>query len=123
MEQSVMRHKGRGQAPCKRVRGVHEATTLAPTEAPLVRAQPIDTYHATLLRGGGLGPRSLVLHVSQHSHPTDLGLVIITTITTLCRCCTINAYVKTREPPAPRGTRVGCKATIVPEVAVVYRPP
>ena len=66
-----MRHRGRGQALCKRARGVREATTLAPTGASRVRAQPIDTYRATFLRGGGLDPRSLVLHLCQHSHPTD----------------------------------------------------
>ena len=43
-------------------------------------------------------------------------------MTTLCMCCAIKADVKTREPPAPRGTRVGCKATGVPEAAAVYCP-
>ena len=114
-----MRHRGRGQALCKRARGVREATTLAPTEAPLVRAQPIDTYHATLLRGGGLGPRSLVLHPSQYSHPTD-SRASHRPHDDLCRCCAINTAVKTRETPAPRGTRVGCKVTGVPQAAVVY---
>ena len=113
-----MRHRGRGQAPCKRVRGVHEATTIAPTESPRVRAQPIDAYRATLLRGGGLAPPSLALHFSQLSNPTD------------SRAShrphddhplyAINTDVKTGEPPAPRGTRVGCKVTGVPEAAVVY---
>ena len=49
-------------------------------------------------------------------------LAIVPTMTTLCRCCALNTDVKTREPPAPRGTRAGCKVTGVPESAVVYCP-
>ena len=69
----------------------------------LVRAQPIDPYRAALSRGGGLGPRSLALSLSQHSRPTDLGLAIVSTMSTPCRSCAINTFVKTRGP-LPRST-------------------
>lgn len=42
--------------------------------------------------------------------------------TTLCSGCAINAFVKTREPPVPRSTQVGCKSTCMPEGTVVYGP-
>ena len=69
----------------------------------LVRAQPIDPYRAALSRGGGLGPRSLALPLSQHSRPTDLELAIVSTMSTPCRSCAINTFVKTRGP-LPRST-------------------
>ena len=76
---------------------------LHPRLPKLVRAQPIDPYRAALSRGGGLGPRSLALPLSQHSRPTDLGLAIVSTMSTPCRSCAINAFVKTRGP-LPRST-------------------
>ena len=82
----------------------------------LVRAQPIDPYRAALSRGGGLGPRSLALPLSQHSRPTDLGLAIVSTMSTLCRSCAINTFVKPRGPPTSRGTRVRSNSTRVPEL-------
>ena len=67
------------------MRGVLEATPLALTETcsgsadrPLPRGP---------LSGGGLGPRSLALPLSQHSRPTDLGLAIVSTMSTPCRSC------------------------------------
>ena len=77
------------------------------------------TYRSTA-PGGGLGPRSLVLHLAQHrlaygrragrchhdDHP-------------LCGHCAIDPFVKTREPPSPLGTRVGCKPTGVTQKVVV----
>ena len=89
---------------------------LHPRLPKLVRAQPIDPYRAALSRGGGLGPRSLALPLSQHSRPTDLGLAIVSTMTTPCRSCAINTFVKTRGPPTSRGTRVRSKSTRVPEL-------
>ena len=58
------------------------------------------------------GTGSVLDHSCYTSHSTDY----------LCRCRAIDTSVKTREPPAPCGTRLGCKSTGVPEVAVVYRP-
>ena len=79
-------------APRGRLRGVLEATPPALTEAcsgsadrPLPRGP---------LSGGGLGPRSLALPLSQHSRPTDLGLAIVSTMSTPCRSCAINTFVK-----------------------------
>ena len=96
------------------MRGVLEATPLALTETcsgsadrPLPRGP---------LSGGGLGPRSLALPLSQHSRPTDLGLAIVSTMSTPCRSCAINTFVKTRGPPTSRGTRVRSKSTRVPEL-------
>ena len=89
---------------------------LHPRLPKLVRAQPIDPYRAALSRGGGLGPRSLALPLSQHSRPTDLGLAIVSTMSTPCRSCAINTFVKTRGPPTSRGTRVRSKSTRVPEL-------
>lgn len=89
---------------------------LHPRLPKLVRAQPIDPYRAALSRGGGLGPRSLALPLSQHSRPTDLGLAIVSTMYTPCRSCAINTFVKTRGPPTSRGTRVRSKSTRVPEL-------
>ena len=96
------------------MRGVLEATPLALTETcsgsadrPLPRGP---------LSGGGLGPRSLALPLSQHSRPTDLGLAIVSTMYTPCRSCAINTFVKTRGPPTSRGTRVRSKSTRVPEL-------
>ena len=67
------------------MRGVLEATPLALTETcsgsadrPLPRGP---------LSGGGLGPRSLALPLSQNSRPTNLGLAIVSTISTPCRSC------------------------------------
>ena len=102
------------------MRGVRETTPLVPTESPRAQAQPIDTYRSTA-RGGGLGPRSLVLHLAQHRQPTRtvVGLVVATTTTTLCGHCAIDPSVKTREPPSPLGTRVGCKPRGVTEEVVV----
>ena len=101
-------------APRGRLRGVLEATPPALTEAcsgsddrPLPRGP---------LSGGGLGPRSLALPLSQHSRPTDLGLAIVSTMSTPCRSCAINTFVKTRGPPTSRGTRVRSKSTRVPEL-------
>ena len=48
-------------------------------------------------------PRSLALPLSQHSRPTDLGLAIVSTMSTPCRSCAINTFVKTRGP-LPRST-------------------
>ena len=76
---------------------------LHPRLPKLVRAQPIDPYRAALSRGGGLGPRSLALPLSQHNRPTDLGLAIVSTMSTPCRSCAINTFVKTRGP-LPRST-------------------
>ena len=89
---------------------------LHPRLPKLVRAQPIDPYRAALCRGGGLGPRSLALPLSQHSRPTDLGLAVVSTMSTPCRSCAINTFVKTRGPPTSRGTRVRSKSTRVPEL-------
>lgn len=101
-------------APRGRMRGVLEATPPALTETcsgsadrPLPRGP---------LSGGGLGPRSLALPLSQHSRPTDLGLAIVSTMSTPCRSCAINTFVKTRGPPTSRGTRVRSKSTRVPEL-------
>ena len=89
---------------------------LHPRLPKLVRAQPIDPYRAALCRGGGLGPRSLALPLSQHSRPTDLGLAVVSTMSTPCRSCAINTFVKTRGPPTSRGTRGRSKSTRVPEL-------
>ena len=110
-----LRHPSK-PAPRRRIRCVLEATPPALTESSSFRVQPIDPYRAALSRGGGLGPRSLALHLSQHSWLTDLGLAIVSTMSTLFRSCATNTLVKTREPPAPRDTRVGCKSTSVPEL-------
>ena len=116
-----MRYTGAGTQtpdPCRSVRGVRETTPLVPTESPRARAQPIDIYRSTA-PGGGLGPRSLVLHLAQHDQPTVVGLAVATTMPTLCGHCAIDPFVKAREPPSPLGTRVGCNPTGVTEGVVV----
>ena len=52
----------------------------------------------------------------------NLRLAIAPLMTTLCSCCAINTDENTREPPAPPGTRVGCKVTRGPVAKVVYFP-
>ena len=84
MEQSVMRHKGRGQAPCKRVRGVHEATTLAPTEAPLV----VGLSRSTPTTRPSCAAAGSVLDRSCYTPPNTatlqiLGLAIVPTMTSV----------------------------------------
>lgn len=100
------------------MRGVREATPLAPTESLRARTQPIDTYRTTFQGADSVLDRSCYLSHSTDSlqiqgwppPPPSVGAVLSIT------------SVKTREPPAPRGTRVGCKFTRVTEEAAVYRP-
>ena len=80
---------------------VHKATPLAPTESPRLRTQPNDTYRSNVFRRNGFSLRSLVLHLSRHRQPTDPGL---------CSRNAVGSFVKTREPPASRGTPAGCNS-------------
>ena len=89
-----MRYKGRGLTPNRPLVDACEACvrllrSRLPTLLEFGLSQSTPTAHPL---GGGLSPRSLVLHLAQHRQPTDLGLAVATTTTTLCRSCAINHF-------------------------------
>ena len=88
-------------------------------EFALSRSTP--TAQPSCEAAGSILDRSCYTSVSTATLQ-NLRLAIAPLMTTLCSCCAINTDENTREPPAPPGTRVGCKVTRGPVAKVVYFP-